>query len=40
MMKDYSFRLRAAELGRKRVIEEFDIEKETAKLNGYLVAKL
>jgi glycosyltransferase involved in cell wall biosynthesis len=37
MMKDFNFRLRAAELGRKKMIEEFDIEKETAKLNGYLL---
>jgi glycosyltransferase involved in cell wall biosynthesis len=33
LIKDYEFRLRAAELGRKKVIDEFDIHKETAKLN-------
>lgn len=37
MMENYSFRVRAAELGRKKVIDEFDIEKETAKLNRYLL---
>jgi glycosyltransferase involved in cell wall biosynthesis len=37
MMENYSFRLRAAELGRKKVIDEFDIENETAKLNEYLL---
>jgi colanic acid/amylovoran biosynthesis glycosyltransferase len=37
MTHDYPFRLRAAELGRKRVMEEFDIHKETAKLNEYLL---
>ena len=36
MMHDYPFRLRAAELGRKKVIDEFDVDKETAKLNRYL----
>lgn len=35
MVDDYDFRLRAAELGRKKVVEEFDVETETAKLNEY-----
>ena len=35
--QDYAFRLRAAELGRERVIDEFDIHKETARLNAYLL---
>jgi glycosyltransferase involved in cell wall biosynthesis len=37
---DYEFRLRAAELGRKRVVEEFDVEKETAKLDGYFLQSI
>jgi glycosyltransferase involved in cell wall biosynthesis len=37
MIKDYPFRLRAAELGRKKVTEEFDLEKETANLNALLL---
>lgn len=37
MTQDYSFRLGAAELGRKKVIEEFDIHKESSKLNEYLL---
>ena len=37
MMGDYPFRLRAAELARKKVVEEFDICKETAKLNTCLL---
>jgi glycosyltransferase involved in cell wall biosynthesis len=37
MRLEYSLRLSAAELGRKKVADEFDIEKETAKLNAYLL---
>jgi glycosyltransferase involved in cell wall biosynthesis len=37
MIENYSFRLRAAEFGRKKVIDEFDIENETKKLNEYLL---
>jgi glycosyltransferase involved in cell wall biosynthesis len=37
MTKDYAFRLRAAELGRRKVIDEFDIRKETVRLNQYLL---
>jgi colanic acid/amylovoran biosynthesis glycosyltransferase len=33
MITDYDFRLRAAELGRKKVVDEFDLVKESAKLN-------
>jgi hypothetical protein len=36
MAKNHSFRLRAAELGRQKVVEEFDVDKESAKLNEYL----
>jgi colanic acid/amylovoran biosynthesis glycosyltransferase len=35
--QDYPFRLRAAELGRKKIIDEFDIHTETARLNQYLL---
>ena len=37
MIQDYPFRLGAAELGRKKVIDEFDIHKETERLNEYLL---
>jgi colanic acid/amylovoran biosynthesis glycosyltransferase len=37
MIEDYDFRLRAAELGRKKVIDEFDLEKECKELNTYLL---
>ena len=37
MMQDYPFRLRAAELGRKKVIDEFEINKETKRLNECLL---
>ena len=37
MVKDHDFRLRAAEFGRKKVVEEFDIDKEASKLNRYLL---
>jgi glycosyltransferase involved in cell wall biosynthesis len=37
MVEDYGFRLRAAELARKKVVDEFDIDKETAKLKNYLL---
>ena len=40
MTKDYAFRLRAAELGRKKVIDEFDIRREAAKLNSYLLQSI
>jgi glycosyltransferase involved in cell wall biosynthesis len=38
MIQDYDFRLHAAELGRKKVVDEFDVDKETAKLNICLLA--
>jgi glycosyltransferase involved in cell wall biosynthesis len=37
MTQDYSFRLRAAELGRNKVVYEFDVDKESAKLNEHLL---
>jgi glycosyltransferase involved in cell wall biosynthesis len=37
MIKDYNFRLRAAELGREKVATEFDVDKESEKLNNYLL---
>ena len=37
MIEDYEFRLNAAEQARRKVVDEFDIDKETAKLNQYLV---
>jgi colanic acid/amylovoran biosynthesis glycosyltransferase len=37
MMQDYPFRIRAAELGRKKVVDEFDIHKETERLNEFLL---
>jgi colanic acid/amylovoran biosynthesis glycosyltransferase len=37
MIGDHSFRLRAAELGRKKVVDEFDVAKESAKLNNLLL---
>ena len=37
LIGDYKFRLRGAELARQKVIDEFDIDKETAKLNRYLI---
>jgi colanic acid/amylovoran biosynthesis glycosyltransferase len=37
MIDDYPFRLSAAQLGRQKILEEFDIEKETAKLNQYFI---
>jgi len=37
LISDYQFRLRGAELGRRKVVDEFDIEKETSRLNQYLV---
>jgi glycosyltransferase involved in cell wall biosynthesis len=37
MINDYDFRLRAAELGRKKVTDEFDLEKECANLNVFLL---
>ena len=37
MINDYPFRLRASKLGRQKVEEEFDVGKETAKLNDYLL---
>jgi glycosyltransferase involved in cell wall biosynthesis len=37
MIEDYEFRVRASELGRKKVIEEFDVDKEAAKLKKYLL---
>jgi len=38
MIGDYEFRLRVAEAGRKKVLDEFDIDKETAKLKESLLA--
>jgi glycosyltransferase involved in cell wall biosynthesis len=37
MIQNYEFRRRAAELGRNKVIEEFDIDKETVRLRDYLL---
>jgi glycosyltransferase involved in cell wall biosynthesis len=37
MIADYKFRLLAAEHARRKVSDEFDIERETAKLNEYLL---
>jgi colanic acid/amylovoran biosynthesis glycosyltransferase len=37
MINNYDFRLRAAELGRKKVTAEFDLEKECANLNKFLL---
>ena len=37
MKDDHSFRLRAAELGREKIVAEFDVDKESAKLNSYLL---
>ena len=37
MIEDHDFRLRAAALGRKKVENEFDVDKETAKLNEVLL---
>jgi glycosyltransferase involved in cell wall biosynthesis len=37
MIEDYDFRVRASEVGRKKVIEEFDVDKEAAKLKKYLL---
>jgi len=37
MMQDHPFRLRVAQLGRQKVVDEFDVDKETARLNGYLL---
>jgi colanic acid/amylovoran biosynthesis glycosyltransferase len=37
MINNYDFRLRAAELGRKKVTDEFDLEKECANLNKFLL---
>jgi colanic acid/amylovoran biosynthesis glycosyltransferase len=37
MIDNYDFRKRATELGRQRVVEEFDVNKETLKLQEYLI---
>jgi glycosyltransferase involved in cell wall biosynthesis len=37
MIDDYDFRLRAADLGRKKVEDEFDVDKESVKLNKYFL---
>jgi colanic acid/amylovoran biosynthesis glycosyltransferase len=37
MINDYDFRLRAAELGRKKVVAEFELDAECAKLNRVLL---
>ena len=37
MAKDHQFRLRVAECGRRKVVEEFDVDKECAKLNEKLL---
>ena len=37
MINDHGFRLRAAEMGRRKVVDEFDVDKESANLNQYLV---
>lgn len=37
MIENYGFRLEAARLGRKKVMDEFDVDQETEKLNRYLI---
>jgi glycosyltransferase involved in cell wall biosynthesis len=37
LINDFDFRLRAAELGRQKVVEEFDLERECAKLSDSLL---
>jgi len=37
MIHNYGFRKRAAELGRKKVVEEFDVNKEAARLQEYFL---
>ncbi|MGA2129010.1 MAG: glycosyltransferase, partial [Xanthobacteraceae bacterium] len=37
MIRDHPFRLRVAQLGRQKVVDEFDVDKETARLNAYLL---
>jgi glycosyltransferase involved in cell wall biosynthesis len=37
MIEDYDLRRHAADVGRKKVVEEFDVIKETAKLSKYLL---
>jgi glycosyltransferase involved in cell wall biosynthesis len=37
MKKDYNFRLQVAELGKEKVVAEFDVDKESAKLTSYLL---
>ena len=37
MIEDYEFRVRVAELGRKKVAAEFDVDRESARLNEYLL---
>jgi glycosyltransferase involved in cell wall biosynthesis len=39
MIRDFPFRVQVAERGRKKVIEEFDIGNETAKLSDYFQAE-
>ncbi len=37
MIGDHEFRRRAAELGRRKIVEEFDVDRESARLNDYLL---
>lgn len=37
MIGDHPFRLRAAELGRQKIVDEFDVDRETAKLRRHLL---
>jgi glycosyltransferase involved in cell wall biosynthesis len=37
MIEDYPFRIEAARLGRLKVADQFDVDRETAKLNKYLL---
>jgi glycosyltransferase involved in cell wall biosynthesis len=37
MIDDYPFRLRATQFGRQKVVDEFDVDKETVKLNDSLI---
>ena len=37
VINDHGFRLRSAELARKKVVTEFDVDLETAKLHSYLI---
>jgi glycosyltransferase involved in cell wall biosynthesis len=40
MIEDHDFRMRAAELGRKKVMDEFDVDKEAVRLKECLLEEL